>query len=108
MAMPVMSKEILPKNLVNSGLEEKLGSLVPQDIPFQQSNGKSITFKDILTGEKPIILNLVYFNCPMLCQLVLTSFQDSLSKLPDTLRNRFDIVSLSFDPKDTPESAACV
>ncbi|NQY73688.1 MAG: SCO family protein [Candidatus Margulisbacteria bacterium] len=102
---PVVAKEMLPQNLVGVGIEEKLGLPVSVNTPFKNASGQTVTLGSML-NNKPIILNLVYFNCPMLCQMVLTSFHDSLSKLPFTVRDRFDIVSLSFDPNDTVQTAA--
>ncbi len=89
------------------GVDQKLDNQVPMDVPFLDENGKEITLADY-AGERPIILNLVYYGCPMLCGQVLNGLTRSLKMLKDVPMlpgKEFEIVTLSFDPRETPELA---
>ncbi len=84
--------------------EDHLGSIIPPDIVLVDEEGNSVT-----TGEffdKPTILNFVYFECPGICTPLLTEIGDILGKSNlDPAKTPFQIVSVSFEPNDTPETA---
>jgi len=88
-------------------IDQKLDSQVPLDVPFLDENGSTVTLGDY-AGKKPIILNLVYFGCPMLCGQVLNGLTQSLKMLksvPMVPGDDFEVVTISFDPRETPELA---
>ena len=83
---------------------QKLGEKIPLDIPFVDEDGKDVTLGKYF-GERPVVLALVYYECPMLCTQVLNGVYSSMEALPYTTGKEFDLVVVSFDPSDTPELA---
>lgn len=85
--------------------EQKPGAQVPLDLTFVDEQGRTVRLGDVI-GERPVILNLVYFDCPLLCNQILDGLVRSLNVLDDyTVGSDFDVVSVSINPKDTPQSA---
>lgn len=89
----------------DAGVEQKLGNLLPGDATFVDENGKEVKLKQYF-GGRPILLMPVYFECPMLCTLSLNQLSRSLTALPESAGERFDILTVSFDPRETTELAA--
>ena len=85
--------------------DQRLNDQVPLDLPFVDSTGKAVKLGDYF-GQKPVILVLAYFRCPMLCTLVLNGLSDAMRELPFTVGKEFNVVTVSFDPRETPELAA--
>src|SRR5208283_4848571 len=77
---------------------------IPADLMFRDETGKAVRLGDYF-GRKPLILNLVYYQCPMLCGEVLIGLESALRVLKFDVGNQFDVLTVSFDPKDTPEIA---
>jgi protein SCO1/2 len=96
---------VRPPGLKNVGIEQRLNEQIPSDLAFRDENGKAVTLGDYF-GKKPIILNLVYYQCPMLCGEVLTGLESALRVLKFDVGKEFDVLTVSFDPKETPEMAA--
>ncbi|MGI8908387.1 MAG: SCO family protein [Candidatus Sumerlaeaceae bacterium] len=94
-----------PAILKEIGIDQKLGDQVPLDAHFKDDNGRDVTLLDY-TGDKPIVLNLVYFGCPMLCGQVLNGLTRSLRALEMQPGRDFKVVTISFDPREKPELAA--
>ncbi len=86
-------------------LDQRLNEQVPLDLTFRDETGKTVQLREYF-GEKPVILALVYYDCPMLCTLVLNGLLRSLRTLSFTAGNEFNVVIVSFNPKDTPALAA--
>jgi protein SCO1/2 len=89
------------------GITQNLGKPIPLNLVFKDSTGKSVKLGDYFKGKKPVILTLVYYDCPMLCTLVLNDLARSMNRL-DTLSAGVDyqVVTVSFNPKETPDLAA--
>jgi len=87
------------------GIDQKLNEPVPLDLVFRDEAGREVQLGDYL-GEKPVVLSLVYFKCPMLCTLVLNGLVRSLRATAFDAGREFNVLTVSFDPHDTPESAA--
>lgn len=87
------------------GEEEHLGSYVPLDIPFLDETGKQVTFRQLMDG-KPIILTLNYYVCPALCTLQLQDLAKNLEKVKLAENKDYKVITLSFDPAETPKDAA--
>lgn len=98
------SSNVRPPGLKNVGIEQHLNEQLPADLAFRDETGKSVKLGDYL-GKKPLILSLVYFRCPMLCSEVLAGLEGSMKALTFDAGKEFDILTVSFDPKDTPENA---
>ena len=98
--------ESLPRDLETVGVEEKIDHVIPLDTLVTDSTGKTVPLARILSGDKPVLLSLVYYNCPMLCHLILDGLSQSFQEMKPAFLDDFIAVSLSFDPEDTPEMAA--
>jgi len=96
---------VRPPGLKNVGIEQRLDEQIPPDLTFRDETGKLVQLGDYF-GKKPIILNLVYYQCPMLCGEVLSGLESALRVLKFDVGKEFDVLTVSFDPKETPEMAA--
>ena len=97
--------ETRPAELRGVGIEQHLNQQVPLDLTFRNEAGEPVTLRSLMRG-KPVILSLAYYQCPMLCTLVLNGLVGAMRALPFDAGNEFDVITVSFDPKDTPELAA--
>jgi protein SCO1 len=95
----------LPPELVGVGLDQKLNQQVPSDLTFRDESGSTVVLGQYLTG-KPVILTLVYYQCPMLCTLVLNGLVRSLRGIGLRPGRDFEIVTVSFDSKESAALAA--
>lgn len=93
------------KILAQAGITQKLGTALPADLMFRNESGEPVKLGDYL-GRKPVILTFVYYECPMLCTLVLNGVVRALRAMPFTAGKEFDVVTVSFDPRETPRLAA--
>ncbi|MCU1296037.1 MAG: hypothetical protein JWO91_315 [Acidobacteriaceae bacterium] len=96
---------VRPQGLKDVGISQNLNQQIPADLTFRDETGKTVRLGDYF-GTKPVILNLVYYRCPMLCGEVLRGLESSLRVLKFEVGKEFDILTVSFDPKDTPQIAA--
>ena len=95
----------LPKALSNVGLEQKLDQQLPLDLVFRDESGQEVKLGQYF-GQKPVVLALVYYDCPMLCTQVLNGMVTSFRVLPFQVGKEFDVVTVSFDPRENSELAA--
>lgn len=93
-----------PGALRNVGIEQKMGAQVPLDAPFTDDAGRAVTLQQY--SGKPLILALVYYQCPSLCNMILNGVVRSAKNLQMTAGKEFDVVAVSFDPRETREMAA--
>jgi protein SCO1/2 len=103
--VPARAQNSLPAPLRDVGLDQRLNEQVPLDLTFRDETGKTVQLREYF-GEKPVILALVYYDCPMLCTLVLNGVLRSLRTLSFSVGHEFNVVTVSFNPKDTPTLAA--
>ena len=96
---------VRPPYLTNVGIEQHLDGQVPPDISFVDDTGRPVKLGDYF-GKKPLILNLVYYNCTMLCGEALAGLSASMKMIKFDVGNQFDVVTVSFNPKETPQIAA--
>ena len=89
----------------NVGIRQNLNQQIPADLVFTDDLGRQVKLGDYF-GQKPLILNLVYFTCPMLCGEELAGLESALRVLKFDVGKEFEVITVSFDPKDTPEAAA--
>jgi len=94
-----------PPGLKNVGIEQHLNEQIPPDLTFKDEAGNSVRLGDYF-GKKPLILNLVYYQCPMLCGEVLSGLESALRVLKFDVGKEFDVLTVSFDPKETPQMAS--
>ena len=94
-----------PPRLENVGIEQHLNAQVPPDLTFRDDTGKAVKLGDYF-GHKPLILNLVYYNCTMLCGEALAGLASAMRLVKFDVGKEFDVVTVSFDPRETPDMAA--
>jgi protein SCO1/2 len=94
-----------PKPLKGVTVLEHLGETVPADLVFTNEAGQQVALSSYLGKGRPVILNLVYFNCPMLCNLVMSGLVRALRETRWTIGKDVDVVTVSIDPRDTPSLA---
>ena len=94
-----------PPRLENVGIEQHLNGQVPPDLAFIDDTGRTVKLGDYF-GKKPIILNLVYYNCTMLCGEALAGLAGAMKMIKFDVGKEFDVVTVSFNPQETPEIAA--
>jgi protein SCO1/2 len=94
-----------PANLREVGFDQKLNEQVPLDLRFRDESGKSVQLTEYFKG-KPVILDFVYFKCRDLCPLLTDGVARALKAISFSAGNEFNVVTVSFDPQDTPALAA--
>jgi protein SCO1/2 len=99
-------KPVLPGALQGVGIDQKLNEQVSLDLTFRDEAGRDVPLSSFFHSGKPVILALVYYRCPMLCTQILTGVESALKAVSLDPGRDFEVVSISFDPKDTPELAA--
>ena len=96
---------VLPPGLRNVSLEQHLNQQVPLDLNFRNDNGSQAPLSSYF-GGKPVILALVYYQCPMLCTQILNGLVISLRGMSLVSGRDFEVVAVSIDPTETPDLAA--
>ena len=86
------------------GIDQKLGVQVPADLSFRDETGRDVKLGDYF-GKRPMILALVYYKCPGLCTMVLNDITRAMNSMRATCGKQFDILTISFDPHETPDLA---
>lgn len=99
------SRNVLPTALENVGIEDKTGGLVPLDVKLVGSDGRSFVLGEYLKDDRPLVVVLAYYSCPMLCSLVLNGLNDGIKQLKETVGDEYRILVVSFDPRDTTKIA---
>jgi protein SCO1 len=94
-----------PPQLENVGIDQHLDAQVPADLAFRDETGRAVALGDYF-GRKPMVLNLVYYNCTMLCGQELAGLASAMRLIKFDVGDQFDVITVSFDPHDTPEMAA--
>jgi len=94
-----------PEMLKQIGIDQRLNAPLPLDIPLRDETGRAVRLGDGF-GRRPVILALVYYNCPMLCTQVLNGLVAALNVMSLDAGKDFDVVAVSFDPRETPAMAA--
>lgn len=97
--------EGVPEELEGVDIVERLGATLPLDLPFVDDEGRSVTLREYFKGERPVILQLGYLKCPMLCTMVLNDLVKGLKRVDWTAGEEFDVVSISVNPIEGPELA---
>jgi len=94
-----------PPRLENVGIDQHLDSQIPPNLTFTDDTGRSVRLGEYF-GSKPLILNLVYYNCTMLCGEELAGLTSAMKLVKFDLGKEFEVVTVSFDPRETPAIAA--
>jgi protein SCO1 len=102
---PIQNIGVRPELLKDVGVDQKLNESIPLDLEFNDENGKPVELRQYF-GSKPVILSLVYYNCPMLCTQVLNGLERSLKELSLDLGKDYTVVTVSIDPTERPVLAS--
>ena len=102
---PTMPSSQVPVALSKVSFEQRLNEQLPLDLEFKDESGRTVKLGEFY-GRKPVVLTFVYYECPMLCTQVLNGLESSLRVLNESVGKEFDVVTVSFDPKETPVLAA--
>jgi len=95
-----------PDLLRDVKIEQRLGEQVPLDLSFRDEAGRAVRLSDYFKKGRPVVLTLVYYECPMLCNQILNGLVGTLDGVSFTPGKEFEVVTVSFDPRETPELAA--
>lgn len=95
----------MPDAMKRAGFEQRNNAQLPMDTMVRNEKGELVRFGDLF-DKRPVILSFVYFNCPMLCNMILNSLSDTLKDIPYELGDDYQIITLSFDHREGPELAA--
>jgi protein SCO1 len=100
-----LAQQGLPAQLREVGIDQRLNEKIPLDLSFRDETGRPVELGEYF-GRKPVILSLVYYECPMLCTMVLNGQVAAMRAMPLNLGEHFEVVTVSFNPKETPALAA--
>ncbi|MDQ3283093.1 MAG: SCO family protein [Acidobacteriota bacterium] len=87
-------------------IAQKLGAQVPYDLQFRDETGEIVRLGSLFNHGRPVLLNFVYYRCPMLCPMVLEGMSESLTHLKFDIGKEFDVITVSIDPRDKATDAA--
>jgi protein SCO1/2 len=102
---PGQASSTLPRALREIGFDQNLDQKIPLDTVFRDESGRTIAIGEYF-GQRPVVLLFAYYNCPMLCTQVINGLASALNTLSLEPGEDFEIVTVSFDPRDTPASAS--
>jgi len=94
-----------PPALQQVKVEEHLGQTIPLDLQFTDHTGQPVTLDTYFHQGKPVLLTMVYYDCPMLCPMVLNGLRQSVDSLAWAPGDEFQMVAVSFNPRETPALA---
>ena len=100
-----MTSSTMPAPLREIGFDQNLDTHVPLDTPFMDESGRAVKLGDYF-GTRPVVMVFAYYDCPMLCTMVINGLASALDVLSLEPGKDFEIVTVSFDPRDTPATAA--
>lgn len=98
--------DVPPAVLEDVGVEERLGNAVPLDLELVDGKGRPLAFRSLFDGRRPVLLALVYYDCPMLCGLILSGAAKAMRENGLVLGQDFRAVTISFDPDEKPAQGA--
>jgi len=92
---------VRPPQLEGIGVDEHLGQEVDLDLTFTAENGYPVALRDFFHKGKPVVLDLVYYQCPMLCNLILNGQAQVMREIPWTPGDQYEVVTISIDPQES-------
>ncbi len=95
----------VPDDTEGIGITERVGEAVPQDLLFTDEDGRRVALAEYFGGDRPVVLTLVYYTCPGICNALLNGLAETLSQMEWTAGEQFRIVTVSIDPSETPQLA---
>lgn len=105
LARSALAQNQLPASLTRVGIDQRLEAQVPADLRFREESGNSVRLGNYFNG-RPVVLALVQYRCPMLCNQILLGLIESLRRIPLNVGSDFEVVVVSFDAREQPDLAA--
>ncbi|MGE4130937.1 MAG: SCO family protein [Bdellovibrionales bacterium] len=102
---PVVTGHELPKELQSVGVDEHLGASLDRTLKFKDENGKSVTLGEYFHKGRPVLMAMVYYQCPSLCNYHLNGLTDTMKGLKWTPGQDFEVVAVSMNHRETPDLA---
>jgi protein SCO1/2 len=103
LALPLLAQQ--PQDPPHITIAQKLNTRIPLDLQFRDERGKIVRLKQYFNNGRPVLLNFVYYRCPMLCPMVLEGTTESLTHLKFDIGKEFDVITVSIDPRDKASDA---
>jgi protein SCO1/2 len=101
---PGITSSTMPAALREIGFDQFIDRSIPLDVPFRDEAGRTVQLGDYF-GKRPVVLVFAYYDCPMLCTQVMNGMLESFRVLPFQMGKDYDVVTISFDPRETPQLA---
>jgi protein SCO1/2 len=105
LAVSANAQTLTETQLSQISFDQKLNAQVSLDLPFRDENGNRVTLRNYF-GEKPVVLVLGYYQCPMLCTLTFNGMVEGMNDMKWSIGDQFNVIHVSIDPKETPALAA--
>src|SRR5262245_53410076 len=99
-----MTSSTIPAPLREIGFDQNIDQRIPLDVPFRDESGRTVQLGEYF-GKRPVVMVFAYYDCPMLCTQVINGLSTALNVLTLEPHQDFEIVTVSFNPKDTPATA---
>jgi protein SCO1 len=100
-ASPALPASMLPSQLEGVGIDEHLGREIDLNLTFIAEDGYPVALRQYFHPGRPVILNLIYYSCPMLCNLILNGETETLRQIPGMPGKEFEVVTISIDPSES-------
>lgn len=100
------ASQVSPDDLKNVGIDQRLDQQLPMELQFKDESGTTVRLGDYFKAGRPVVLNLVYYTCPMLCGEELAGLSSALGVLKFTPGNEYEVVTVSINPDEIPEVAS--
>lgn len=105
-SQPLVTGHELPADLEGVGVDEHLGEELDLSLPFVSDTGEEVTLGQYFQSHKPVLMAMVYYTCPSLCNHHLNALNDTMKKLEWTAGDQFEIVAVSMNHREGPDVAA--
>ncbi|SRR5579884_594112 len=97
---PVLPPGVIPRELEGVGIDEHLGRNIDLNLTFIGEDGYPVPLRSFFHQGRPVILDLIYYNCPMLCTLILNGQTEAMKEIPWTPGDQYEIVTISINPQE--------
>jgi len=99
-------RNVLPPNASEISVDEHLNAQLPLDVRLRDESGREVRLGDYFDGRRPVLINLAYYRCPMLCNLVSNAVVNGLRGVVWNAGQQFEVLTVSIDPRELPQDAA--
>lgn len=103
MVLPLMAEKQTVEKPVEIGIVEHLGDTIPLDLTFYNTENDTVSLRELV--DKPTVFSFVYFDCPGLCSPLMSGISDVVGKMDMEIGEEYQVITISFNTKDTPEKA---